>query len=85
MRIRRHGTARNDARPQVYGRSADERWAQGHDLEIVIQVLPQAAAERSAGHAWAALAVVADAPHVAPRLVGKEDVGPQVDRSALCP
>ena len=54
--------------------------AQGHDLEIVVQVLPQAAAERSARHAWVALAVVADAANVAVRLVGKENIGTQVDR-----
>ena len=64
---------------QVYGRSADERWAQGHDLEIVIQVLAQAAVQRPAGHAPPTLAVVADAAQVAPRGVGEEDVGPQVD------
>ena len=46
LRIRRHGTACDNARPQVDGRSADERGAQGHDLEIVIEVLSQAAAER---------------------------------------
>ena len=58
------------------GWSADQCGAQGHDLEIVIQVLSQAAAERSAGDAWVALAVVADAPDVAVRLVGKKNVGP---------
>jgi hypothetical protein len=79
LRVRRHGAACDDAWPQVYGRSADERRAQGHDLEIVIQMLPQAAAERSAGHTWMALAVMADAPQVAPRRVGKKDVRPQVD------
>jgi hypothetical protein len=79
VRVHWYGTARDDTRPQVYGRSADDRWAQGHDLEIVVQMLPQAAAERSAGHAWVALAVVADAPQVAPRRVGKKDIGPQVD------
>ena len=48
-------------------------------------MLSQAAAERSAGDAWVALAVVADAPDVAVRLVGKENVGPKVDllRGAL--
>jgi hypothetical protein len=77
MRIRGHGTACNNTWPQVDGRSAHECWAQGHNL--VIQVLPPAAAERPAGHAWVALAVVADAPQVAPRRIGEEDVGPQVD------
>jgi hypothetical protein len=42
-------------------------------------VLAQAAAERPAGDAWPALAVVADAAQVASRYVGQEDVGPQVD------
>src|SRR5262245_32477421 len=85
MRIFRHNTACDDARPELYGRSADERWAQGHDLEVVVQMLPQAAAERSAGYARAALAVLADAPHIVPRRVGNENVGPQVDglRGAL--
>ena len=62
VRVRWYGTARDDTRPQVYGRSADERRAQGHDVEIVVEVLAQAAAARAAGHPWAALAVVADAP-----------------------
>jgi hypothetical protein len=42
-------------------------------------VLPPTAAERPAGHAWATLPVVADAPQVAPRRIGQEYVGPQVD------
>jgi hypothetical protein len=41
MGVRWYGTACNDTRPQVYGRSADDGWAQGHDLEIVVQMLPQ--------------------------------------------
>ena len=47
-------------------------------------MLPQAAAERPAGHSGAALALVTDAPQVAPRRVGKEDVGPQVN-GLRCP
>ena len=50
------------------------------DLEVVVQVLAPAAAQRPAGHAWVALAVVAGAADVAARFVGKEDVGAQVDR-----
>src|SRR5262245_25261797 len=84
LRIRRHGTARDDAWPQLYRRSADERWAEGDDLEIVVQVLVQAAVQRPAGHAPPALAVVADAAQVASRRVGEEDVGPQVD-GLRCP
>jgi len=76
MRIRWYGTACDDAWPQVYGQSAHERWVQGYDLEIVIQVLPPTAAERPAGHALAILPVVADAPQVAPRRIGQEYVGP---------
>jgi hypothetical protein len=77
LRVCRHGTACDERGPEVYGRSADERWAQGHDLEIVIQVLALATTQRPAGHAWSAFAVVADATQVAPRGVGEEDVGPQ--------
>ena len=40
---------------------------------------PSRRAGAPAGHARAALAVVADAPNVAPRRVRQEDVGPQVD------
>jgi hypothetical protein len=79
LRVRRHGTARDDARPQLHRRSGDERWAQGHDLQIVVQVLALTAVECAAGHAPPALAVVADAAQVAPRRVGEEDVGSQVD------
>jgi hypothetical protein len=46
-------------------------------------MLPQAAAERSAGHAWAALTVVADASQIAARRVGKKDVGPQCTAAIL--
>jgi hypothetical protein len=83
LRIRRHETAREAAGPQVYGRSVDERWTQGDDLEIVVQVLAEAAAERPAGHARAALAVVVDAPNVAPRRVRQEDVGPRLTVCAV--
>ena len=83
VRIRWYGTARDDTRPQVYGRSTDDRWAQGHDLEIVVEVPAQAAAEPSAGHTWAALALVADSAHVAPRRVGQEDVGPMLTVCAV--
>jgi CubicO group peptidase (beta-lactamase class C family) len=43
VRVRWYGTARDDTRPHVYGRSVDDRWARRHDREIVIQRLPQAA------------------------------------------
>jgi hypothetical protein len=79
LRIRGHETARDDARPERDWWGADEHGAQGHDLQIVIEVLPQAAAECAASDAREAFAIVADAPQVAPRLVGKEDVCPQVD------
>jgi hypothetical protein len=80
LRILRHDTARDNAWPQVDGRSADERGAQGHDLEIVVEVLSQAAAERSAGRTWVALAIVTDTPRGAVGCIGKENVGARVDR-----
>jgi hypothetical protein len=43
-------------------------------------VLPAGAVERLAGDARVAFSVVADAPHVASRFAGKEDIGAQVDR-----
>ena len=52
----------------------------GLRVTIIVEVLSQAAAERAAGHARTAFAVVANAADVAVRFVGKENVGPQVDR-----
>ena len=42
-------------------------------------MLPLAAVECSAGCAWMTLSVVADAPKVVLRSVGKENVGTQID------
>jgi hypothetical protein len=44
------------------------------------QMLPLAAVECAAGYACITLSIVADAPKVVVRSIGKEDVGAQIDR-----
>src|SRR5881296_3119830 len=58
--VARHGTAVDDARPQIDGRRCDEGGAQCHDLEIVVQVLPLTTIERPTGGARVALSVIAN-------------------------
>jgi hypothetical protein len=73
-----HGTAVDDARPQIDGRRCDEGGDQRHDLEIVVQVLPLTTIERPTCSARVALSIMANASKITSGFVGKKDVGAEI-------
>jgi len=68
-------------------RRGDQRRLEREDIEVVIQVLAEAAVPRLTQHTRMTLAVVTDAPEVCAGRIGQKDIGARVDplRLALEP
>src|SRR3954452_7801849 len=78
-----HGTAADNGRPEFQGRRGDQARGQRYVIQVVVEMLAVATMAGMAEHMSMAFAIAADPTKIVSCLIGKENVGPEIDRLRL--